>query len=426
MSNAQRLSMLQAAYVVARRDFLAILFSRAFFFFLLGPLFPVVVGGLAGSIGQQVESEAAVPQIGIAMQSADVEAMLAARASLANELGPTMPDMVELARLEPGETYDARAELEKRVGSLAAVVTGTLEHPELTATAERLRFWRGPVALVAATAMRDAPTSYPDVALSEVKASGASETRGRMRTAQVGQLILFLLIMLLAGMVLSNLVEEKGNKVIEILAAAIPMDAVFLGKLFAMLAVSLVGIAVWGSVIGGLLAFSGVEGQSLGPIDLSNLPAPGVGWPLFFLFGIIYFAMGYLLLGSVFLAIGSLATTVREVQTLSMPVTMMQVLLFFFATYAMARTGDPIEWLAIAFPFSSPFVMLARAAQDSALWPHVLAVIWQLLWVMTFIRFGAALFRKRVMKSGPQGVKRNRKLGTLLKTAFRAGSETAS
>ena len=179
-------------------------------------------------------------------------------------------------------------------------------------------------------------------------------------------------------------------------------------------------------VIGGLLAFSGVEGQSLGPIDLSNLPAPGVGWPLFFLFGIIYFAMGYLLLGSVFLAIGSLATTVREVQTLSMPVTMMQVLLFFFATYAMARTGDPIEWLAIAFPFSSPFVMLARAAQDSALWPHVLAVIWQLLWVMTFIRFGAALFRKRVMKSGPQGVKRNRKLGTLLKTAFRAGSETAS
>ncbi|MFZ1741655.1 MAG: ABC transporter permease, partial [Pontixanthobacter sp.] len=36
-----RLPMLQAAYVIARRDFLAILFSRSFFFFLLGPLFPV-------------------------------------------------------------------------------------------------------------------------------------------------------------------------------------------------------------------------------------------------------------------------------------------------------------------------------------------------------------------------------------------------
>jgi hypothetical protein len=43
-----RLSTLAAAYVVARRDFVAILFSRSFIFFLLGPLFPIVVGGLAG------------------------------------------------------------------------------------------------------------------------------------------------------------------------------------------------------------------------------------------------------------------------------------------------------------------------------------------------------------------------------------------
>lgn len=42
-----RLSTLAAAYVVARRDFVAILFSRSFIFFPLGPLFPIVVGGLA-------------------------------------------------------------------------------------------------------------------------------------------------------------------------------------------------------------------------------------------------------------------------------------------------------------------------------------------------------------------------------------------
>ena len=54
-----------------------------------------------------------------------------------------------------------------------------------------------------------------------------------------------MLTMLLAGMLLSNLVEEKSNKIIEVLAAAVPIDAIFLGKLFAMLAVSLVGIAVW-------------------------------------------------------------------------------------------------------------------------------------------------------------------------------------
>lgn len=426
MNGARRLSMVQAALVVARRDFTAILFSRAFFFFLLGPLFPVLVGGLAGSIGQRVESRAAPPEIGVAMQAGDVDTMLSAHAALARELGPNLPEMKALKRLKPGEAYDAKAVLETGTGSLAAVVTGTPAHPVLTATAERLEFWRGPVSLVAATATQGIPAAYPQVTLNEVKTSGASETRARLRTAQAGQLILFLLIMLLAGMVLSNLVEEKANKVIEILAAAIPMDAVFLGKLFAMLAVSLVGIAVWGSVIGGLIFVSDAGGQSLGPIDLQNLPAPGVGWPMFFVLGVTYFAMGYLLLGSVFLAIGSLASTVREVQTLSMPVTMMQVLLFFFANLAMSQPGEPIEWVAIAFPFSSPFAMLARAAQSETLWPHFLALAWQLLWVAVFIRAGAALFRTRVMKSGPQGTKRSFTLRSLLGGAFRPGSGRSS
>ena len=249
---------------------------------------------------------------------------------------------------------------------------------------------------------------FPKVRTRAVAGSGASQNQGRMRTAQAGQVLLFLLIMLLAGMVLSNLVEEKANKIIEILAAAIPMDAVFLGKLFAMLGVSLVGIAVWATVIGGLMGLSGLEGMVGGAVNFQNLPTPGVGWPMFLTLGVVYFAMGYLLLGSVFLAIGSLASTVREVQTLSMPVTMMQVLLFLFSTLAVGDRGGPIEWVAMTFPFSSPFTMLARAAQDEALWPHALALAWQLAWVAISIKLGAALFRKRVMKSGPQGATRKR------------------
>ena len=89
--------------------------------------------------------------------------------------------------------------------------------------------------------------------------------------------------------------------------------------------------------------------------------------------------MGYLLLGSLFLAIGSMAATVREVQTLSMPVTMLQLLNFFFASWAVAKPGTVIEWAAMIVPFSSPFTMLARAARDEALLPHFLALAWQAL-----------------------------------------------
>jgi ABC-2 type transport system permease protein len=50
--------------------------------------------------------------------------------------------------------------------------------------------------------------------------------------------------------------------------------------------------------------------------------------------------------------------------------------------------------------------MVARAAQQADLWPNMAALAWQALWVTLFVRFGARLFRRRVMKSGPQASKR--------------------
>lgn len=380
---------LRAAWVIARRDFVAVIFSKAFLFFLLGPLFPLAVGALAGGIGAQVQKSVDNPVIGLALPSADAAALVRAR----DALGAAMPGRLPELRAIGVATPEAALTDTRR--PLVAVVTGTLASPELVGPAPALQRWGGPIALLASEARRGTRDAPHAVALREVGSSAGAESQGRVATAQAAQTVLFLLTMLLAGMVLSNLVEEKGNKIIEVLAAAIPMDAVFLGKLFAMLAVSLVGIAVWVAVGGAALAAGGSA--------LPVLPVPAVGWPLFLVLGFLYFAMAYLLLGSLFLGIGSLATTVREVQTLSMPVTMMQLLVFFFASLTVAQAGRPLELLAIAIPFSSPFAMLARAAQSPALWPHLAALAWQALCVAAIVRLGAAIFRRSVMKSGTAG-----------------------
>jgi len=393
-----RLSTLSAAFVIARRDFTAILFSRSFIFFLLGPLFPVIVAALAGGVGAKVQESTASPQLGIVMQAADVDAMVRAHGVLGARM--RLPDFVVVKRLAPGESYDPAEALKEKGGNLAAIASGTPTAPILTGPAGRIDAWAGPVSMVAAQALGRGPAAYPEVRLADTVTSKADQRNDHVKTAQAGQMLLFLLTMLLAGMVLSNLVEEKGNKIIEILAAAIPMDAVFLGKLFAMLAVSLVGIAVWG-LAGGM--FTLVAGQAL-----PDLTEPAVGWPLFFVLGVLYFSMAYLLLGSIYLAIGSMATTVREVQTLSMPATMLQLVVFFLASWAMTQPGSPAELVAVVVPFSSPYAMLARAAQDGALWPHVAALGWQVLWVAIFVRGGARLFRTRVMQSGPAGGKRRK------------------
>src|SRR5205085_10232190 len=122
--------------------------------------FPLTIGVIAGNIGQRVESAAVAPQIGVAMPAGDVERMLAARETLAEQLGPGIPQLVVLKRLTPGESYDGRAILERKERNLAAVLTGSAKAPELTVTPERLAYWTGPVALIAATASRTATTAF--------------------------------------------------------------------------------------------------------------------------------------------------------------------------------------------------------------------------------------------------------------------------
>lgn len=398
-----------AAWVIMRRDFSAVIFSKTFIFFLIGPLFPVFIGAMAAAVGSQVSRDIDNPVIGIAMPAHQGDAMVAARGSLAPKMSGFVPEYTVLARLEPGETFDARTVLAskgvKGAPQLAAVVTGTLDKPVLTGSSERVDQWRGQIALIAAEAGAPGPRTFPEVKEDKIATTAAKQHVDLAVTAQAGQVLLFLLTMLLAGMVLSNLVEEKANKIIEVLAASIPMDALFLGKLFAMLAVSLVGIAVWGSVYG-VLMLAGMKSIPL-------LATPAVGWPMFCVLGFLYFAMAYLLLGSLFLSIGGMATTVREVQTLSMPVTMMQLMVFFFASYALARPGTWIEVASLVFPVSSPFAMLAQAAQSPVLWPHVIALVWQAVWVGVIIRVGAQLFRRTVMKSGPARGRKSRVGGWL-------------
>jgi ABC-2 type transport system permease protein len=117
---------------------------------------------------------------------------------------------------------------------------------------------------------------------------------------------------------------------------------------------------------------------------------------------VIYFGLNYLLLGAAFLTIGAQASTAREVQTMSLPVTFMQVLIFAFAAKAIGAPDSPTGLAAAIFPLSSPMAMLARAAEQSGLWFQLVAILWQVLWVALIVRYGAKLFRKTVLKSGPR------------------------
>lgn len=388
---------LRASFVIARRDFTAIIFSKAFIFFLLGPLFPLIVGGVAGGLGGKIAEDADRPVIGIAMDAASTDKLDKTRTELTKQLGDRwFPELKPLAPLGSTGGADPESYLADKKNNLAAVVSGTLDAPVLTATPGAADSYDDEIRLLAGYAASGQSAQLPELKINTVEKSAGNAKQVRILTGQAAQVLIFMLTMLLAGMVLSNLVEEKANKIIEILAASIPIEAVFLGKLFAMLAMSVLGIAVWGSVGIGITYVAGGAG-------MPSLPTPAVGWGVFAALGVLYFTLAYLMLGALFLGIGAMAATVREVQTLSMPVTMLQLINFFFASYTVTQLGKPIEKAAAIFPFSSPFAMIARAAQDPTLWHHGVAIIGQIFFAILLLRLGVYLFKRNVMKSGSGG-----------------------
>lgn len=386
-----------AAAVIARRDYVATVWSRSFLLFLLTPL--ILVGFVAGfgAIGGQQDGVALRPIIAVITDPKDAAVLRTASDSLA-ERGSRLPEF----RISP-----PLGNVEKQALSLLTASSKTASvvlvdwpgKPRLVGPQRKIddlmpdvRSLLEEVAL--ADSIRKARIKRPEVPIASmvIDPAGGNTSAGRYVVARGAQTALFMLTILLAGMLLSNLTEEKSNKVIEVLAAAVPVDSIFLGKLIAMLGVSLTGITIWSSLIAGAVFATMAPGQPI--------PVPASGWPLFVLLGALYYVMNYMILGGLFLGIGSQASTVREVQTLSMPVTMAQLAIFALGSSVVSNLDSPLGIFAAIFPLSSPLTMLARAAQIETLWLHLLALVWQGLWVALIIRFAARRFRIGVLKSG--------------------------
>jgi ABC-2 type transport system permease protein len=384
--------LMRGAFVIGRRDFSATVLSKTFLFFLLGPVFPllfgVAFGGIvSGTVGQRDKTTVAV----VASQ-AEFAQLQAARERLAGAIDDE--HVLSLVRFspEPDLMVQEQRLLTSADSQFRAVLTGLPDRPRLAGdiqphgtTAGQLRL------LLASAASGNAPE--PRLTVTHIDERPGGTPRDQAKTGQIAQTALFFFTLLLSTMLLSQLVEEKSNKIIEVVAAAVPIESLFIGKLFAMLAASILGLIVWTACAATVVASW---------TSLAALPPPATGWPAFLALATVYFGMNYLLLGAVFLTIGAQAATVREVQTLSMPVTFGQMLVFGFAAAAVGAPGSGLALSAEVFPLSSPLAMVARAAQSPGIWPHVAAIAWQVLWVALILKLGARLFRKTVLKSGPR------------------------
>ncbi|MGL3821990.1 ABC transporter permease [Sphingopyxis sp. R3-92] len=399
---------LRSMFVIARRDLIAIVATPTFLLFLLAPLFMLAVGALGGvGASQLADSARGAGRIVAVLDASDVEAARAADARLRAVFGrppvtlemriagATAPDPIAIAREKGSDTY--------------AVLSGPLATPRIVEREPGSSAGRY-LALLASDILRTRTSgAAPPVAPRfENLASGGTSIAAQQSMGFAAVFAIFLLTLLLAGQTVGSLAEEKGNKVIEILAAAVPLESVFLGKLIGMLGVAILFIAFWGgiAIAGGFVAATQIDPATLAAAGAASKPAialtaaPATGWAFFLGVGLCYFILAFLLLGAVFLGVGAQAATVREIQMLSLPITIFQVGMFSLSAAAAGAPGSNLARFAQIFPFSSPFAMAARAATDEARTVHLLAIGWQAIWVAIAIFLSVRLFRAGVLNSG--------------------------
>lgn len=391
--------MIRQAMVVARRDFVAVVGTPTFLLFLLAPLFMILMSvlGVTGA-AQIADSSQDKTRIGVIADAGDSAYLLAADQRLRELLPEKLrPPKLEIIPSHGSAAKDvAQAMLAHPDPDFVAILYGPLDKPVILKEDGRRSEY---LSTLAEQVLRDrkagiTPTQRLSKAeTSEEKVNSVSASSQHV-TGYAAVFGIFFLTLLLAGQSVGMLAEEKSNKVIEILAAAAPLESVFLGKLIGMFGVAFLFVGFWAAMAGGAMAVVA---------DLMPIPAinAAVGTPAFLVLCVLYFTMAFMLLGAIFLGVGAQASTMREIQMMSLPITIFQVAMFGLSSSAAGAPGSKLAHIAEIFPFSSPFAMAARAANEPELWPHLLALGWQALWVALTVWISAGLFRRGVLKSGP-------------------------
>ena len=209
--------------------------------------------------------------------------------------------------------------------------------------------------------------------------------------------ILYMFLLLYGVMVMQSVIEEKNNRVLEVLASTVRPFDMMMGKILGIACVALLQIVIWIALIAGTAYFvlphllpddvlasmellkqgvpaSAIEGGAgLGVIQgimmLSDIGYVGgiIVWLLVFMFG------GFLLYAAMFAAVGSAVDSPQDAQQLQTPI-MLPIILALFMMLSVIN--DPSASNAFWFsmiPLTSPIVMMARIPYGIPTWEIMLS-----------------------------------------------------
>jgi len=208
-------------------------------------------------------------------------------------------------------------------------------------------------------------------------------------------ILLWLTVFNGAYMLLMSMVEEKINKVLEMLLATTRFSEIFLGKLLGVAALTLATLLPW--IILGAIGFYGATQFADGAVADGLAKAMTTKMMIFLP---IFFILGYVFYGSIFIALGAMAESMQDASTLMTPMVLMLTACVIVVPIGIAYPDSPLLTIAAWFPFSAPFAAIIRLPSDPPLW-ETLGSVAILIASCLFVVWGSSrLFAHGILAGG--------------------------
>jgi len=208
--------------------------------------------------------------------------------------------------------------------------------------------------------------------------------------------LLWISIFAITQMLLTNTVEEKSNKLVEVLLSSVSARTLMTGKILGIAATGLTVVGCW--ILASLLLIFLLPvflGAPL-PLDLLSL----VNKPLYLGSFVLYFILGYLFYAALLCAVGSLCNTLKEAQNLIMPV---QLILFIPLIVMIPIGKDPNGTLAVVMswiPPFTPFAMMNRAAFPPGPLTYLFTTLLMLVSIYAALNLAGRIFERGILMTG--------------------------
>lgn len=257
--------------------------------------------------------------------------------------------------------------------------------------------------------------------------AGESQARSSMVATAAGfvlGMMLYMFLLLYGMMVMQSVIEEKQNRVLEVMVSSVRPFDLMLGKILGVACVALVQVVLWGVLV---VAVGALVMPHLMPADvMQSAQAMQAGMPgvadasgldpdmlqavsaitdtgyiikifvclLLFVFG------GYLLYSAMFAAVGSSVDSVQDAQQLQTPITIPIILSLLVMMAVMNDPNSSLAFWCSMIPFTSPVVMMARIPYDIPWWEVALSLAILYASFVGMVWFAAKIYRVGIFMYG--------------------------